>query len=255
MAKPNGTPINSGERPTDLPILRHVALYGLTFTYPVQRLFFPEDKFENRENALERAGDALHGLACAGLLTTTYQKEPLRFNKDYKYYILTKEGANRVGAKPGVTKPPKDTSTSLAILWMCTMEKKRFYRVEHDELQSILGDRAPHHNVYHVLSEDKFGPVVYRVYASDSEPSDVLKHAAKNCLEPALNNSTLRPLVDVGDYGFAILLPDERRRSATQKLFAKAKEDGPSLSRIARFTIRLGPTPQTLAEAIRGLKS
>lgn len=255
MAKPNGIPTSSGERPTDLPILRHVALYGLTFTYPVQRLFFPEEQFGNREKALERAGDALHGLAGAGLLTSTYEKEPLRFNKQYKYYILTKEGAKRVLAKPGITKPPKDIATSLAILWLCTMDKKRFYRVDRDDLLPIFGDRAPHHNVNHVISDDEFGPALYRIYATDSEASDVLKHALKNCLEPALENPTLRPVVEVGDYGFAILLPNEQRRTATQKLFAKPKDDGPSLSRIARFTVRLGPTPQTLAEAISQLKS
>jgi hypothetical protein len=218
-------------------------------------LFFPEDQFENREKALERAGDALHGLTCTGLLTSTYEKEPLRFNKDYKYYILTKEGAKRILAKPGLTKPPKDIATSLAILWLCTMDKKRFYRVDRDDLLPILEDKAPHHNVNHVISADEFGPALYRVYATDSEASDVLKHATKNCLEPALENPTLRPLVDVGDYGFAILLPTEQRRTATQKLFAKPKDDGPSISRIARFTVRLGPTPQTLAEAISQLKS
>ncbi len=255
MAKPKATPTNSGDRATDLPILRHVALYGLTFTYPVQRLFFPEDQFESREKALERAGNALHGLSCTGLLTQTYGKEPLRFNNDYKYYILTKEGAKRIGAKSTVTKPPKDIETSLAILWLCTMEKKRFHRVDREDLLPILGEKAPHHNVNHVVSDDELGAVLYRIYATTSEPGDVLKHAKKNCLTPALENAALKPLIEVGDYGFAVLVPNEQRRSATQKLFSQQKNDGPSLSRLARFTVRLGPTPQTLDEAIKGLKS
>ena len=256
MSKQNTSPTNSGElQPADGAILQHVALYRLTFAHPVQRLFFPAEDFDEPSHALRRAGDALHGLAGSGLLTCKEGKHELRFNKDFKYYVLTHRGAKTIGAKQ--TRPASNPNKDLAILWACTMEEKRFHRVTANDIGELFPKHTPHHNIPHILSEQAYDEgqstcVLYRVYVTTSEPSDITKH----CLEhykKCCKNESLAPLVDVGDYGFAILVTTEERRKHVQKLLANNDGEKLSLSRLARFTVRLGPNHATLRQAIKGL--
>lgn len=251
------TPTNSGNElsPTDLAILRHVSLYRLTFTYPVMQLFFPEVNFTNREAALSRAGDALAALAKLGYLTSKENDTPLGFNRNHKYFILTGQGAKLIEAPTSRTKSPNEPATDLAVLWLCSMGKKRFHRVDRQDLLPIVGDDAPRYSVRHVISQEEFGPVIYRVYpATSSKPANVVEYAKKILLKTRKKEALL-PIVEVGDYGFAILAPTEDHRLGIQNELRKPDGKLPPLNRQARFTVRLGPTPQTLNQAIEGLKA
>lgn len=252
------TPLtNSGNQisPTDLAILRHVALYRLTFTYPVQQLFFPDEKFAKREAALSRAGDALAALTKLGYLTSQENDTRLGFNKHHRYFILTDQGAKLIDAPASRTKSPNEPATDLAVLWLCSMGKKRFHRVDRQDLMPFLGEDSPRYSVRHVISEEaEFGPVIYRVYpATSTKPSSVVAYA-KTVLEQTRKKEALLPMVEVGDYGFAILASREDYRQSIQKELRKPDGKLPPLNRQARFTVRLGPTPQTLNQAIEGLK-
>ena len=259
MQKHNSPRTNSGELdPRDSAILRHARLYGLTFPHPVQRLFFPAAEFGGQQKALQRAGNALHGLASAKLLTSTSKKKPLQFNKDYRYWILEQQGAAHIGVATPI-KPPAEPSKSLAILWACTMGKKRFHLLDHKEFAELFDGKSTHHNVAHAIAEQvdesgKPSPVIYRLCRTLAEPKQVVRQA-RGYFEKALQIETLKPLVEVGDYAFAILVPTESRRTEVQKLLGNADGKNTPLNRLARFTVRLGPTTETLREAIKGLKS
>lgn len=252
------SPTNSGKPcPTDLPILKHVALYGLTFTHPVQRLFFPVEQFDSVAEARQRAGDALHALSLEGLLSCKDRKQALRFHRDQKYYILTRRGAKLIGSK--YSKPAANPNKDLAILWACVMGSRRFHRVTNDEMERLLPNDTPSHVVQHIVGEQEFGAgkstcVLYRVYSTGAEAKAIANYVRKYYTE-SCSNESLRPMVEVGDYGFAILVPTEERRGEVQKQLAKPRGDQAPLNKLARFTVRLGPTHATLRQAIEDLDS
>jgi hypothetical protein len=233
-------------------ILRHVGLYRLSFVHPIQRLFFSEEEFGDSLQALQRAGNALHGLQCLGLLASKHGKHQLEFSKQ-KYYILTPQGAKLIGIAPKSPNPNND----LAILWACTMDKKRFHRLETKEVAELFPDNPPAKNVPHIISqqdydEDKTTNIVYRVYVTGHSASQIVKYVKQHYAK-SIANDCLRPLVEVGDYGFAVLVPTEQRRKEVQKFLAKVDSNQSSLNRQARFSVRLGPTADTLREAIKEL--
>ena len=153
---------------------------------------------------------------------------------------------------------PSEPGKDLAILWACCMGNKRFHLLNHKEFSELFDGKSTHHNVAHAISEqteESSEPitVVYRLCRTLAEPKQVVRQA-RGYYEKALQVESLRPLVEVGDYAFAILVPTEDRRKEVQKLLARADGQSKPLNRLARFTVRLGPTTQTLREAIKGLK-
>lgn len=261
MAKQNTSPINSGELSSrDLAILQHVVLYRLTFTPPVQRLFFADEHFDHDHNkALATAGDALAKLCERGYLKKAHAGKPLRFNKAYGYYILSKQGAKAVQAPNHRATVPTALSADLAILWLCTMQTKRFHRVEREDLAKFLPEHdMPHQNIKHVISEHQLDdqqlvPLLHRVYVASMEIKKCVKYARKHFYD-ARKNESLQPMVDRGDYGFVILVPTLDRREELSIELKKASGKDRALHNLCRVTALLGPTPQTLNQALKSLK-
>lgn len=191
------------------------------------------------------------------MLTSTSAKLPLRFNKDYRYWILTPAGCKRIGVRSKRAKPTSEPNNDLAILWACTMDMKRFHRLTLDEVKELFPDKPPHQLLTHAISEQEDDqrnpvPIIYRLCPTVAEPKQVLRQA-KGYYEDTLKNESLRPLVEVGDYGFAILVSTEQWRKEVQKELSKSDGEKTSMTRLARFTVRLGPRQETLREAIKGL--
>lgn len=261
MAKHNTLRTNSGEPSSrDLAVLRHVALYRLTFTPPVQRLFFPDEDFDHdHNNALAAAGDALASLCERGYLKKSHEGKPLRFNKAYGYCILSKLGAKSIQAPSRLASAPTALTADLAILWLCTMQSKRFHRVEREELAKFIPEAdMPHQNIKHVISEQLLDdqtavPILHRVYVASMEIKKCVKYARRHFYD-ARKNASIQPMVDRGEYGFLILVPTVDRREELAIELKKNSGKDTALHSLCRVSAHLGPSPQTLSAALDSLK-
>ena len=235
---------------TDLVILKHVALYYLTFRAALKVVLSSSDSKSD-------PGNALAALARRGYLRDSDSSgNPLKLGSR-RYYLMGAKGRDLLGLPPERATETPDTAlhTRLASLWFCCMEKERRYRLDKQELKATFGKHPPHHNTPHCVGLDEVGsPVVYRIYASSGEVRTIVRQA-RDYLDKARSNKTLRPWVESGDYGFAILVETDAKCERIRRELAKTPKRGAALNEEARFVVSLGPTPETLSLSLNKLRS
>ena len=228
---------------TDLAILKHVALYFLTFREALQAALFLNGG---------DPGNALAALARNGYLRNTDRAgNPLKLGS-HRYYLMGAKGRDLLSLpnERATESPDAALHVRLATLWFCLMGPGRYYRLDKEELSGIFGKRPPHHNTPHCVGLHDSGPVIYRVYASAGEPRTIVRQA-RDYLDKALANRTLKPWVKSGDYGFAVLVETGAKCQRIQAALERKPKRGSAFTERARFVVSVGPTPETLSLALR----
>lgn len=247
-----------GLSPSDCALLLHLGHYHLTFREALTATLFKDGK---------DPGNALAALARQGYLKdkaapskkkkakAPADEEPLKFPGGKRYYILGPKGASLLGLPKERTYFPKPAAmySNLAVLWHCTMEANRSYRLSGKEVRELFPKKPPHHNTIHCITDEDAAPVVYRAYVSASEAKAILKEA-KRLIVAALENSSLRPFVVNGEYGLALLVETAQKRDRLREMLQNPPKRQAGLAEMARIKVEIGPSPQTLNIALRSLK-
>jgi hypothetical protein len=138
-----------------------------------------------------------------------------------------------------------DKAIQLAVF--CCLGFHRRHRLERQELIRAFGDTAtPPENVYHVSTDELPYPAILRaVFATsvDRRQLDKLRRHG----EEARKNLAIRPYLDAGDYGFAVLVPWPDKVNAMRDLIAAS-----SLAKDYVFVVDVGPGNDTLHSVIKG---
>ena len=217
----------------DQRILAHVELYQLTIARVVCRLFFPSSQNSDREVAKKVCGDALAALVRAKRLVCH------KFPNGEPYYALP-------------TKTPPNSQTidyDLGTLWLCCMERKRFYRLATADVRRLFAT-PPHHHVRHCLSNEVDGTVAYRLYFSSVDAKSSIVQTKKH-LSESRNKYGLKNWVECGDYGFIICCESEQKSRDIADALTRSTTDGGALHEQARFIVATVPTSATIGAFLK----
>lgn len=212
----------------DACILEHVALYRLTLAAVVQRLFFPEEHYPDRDEAKKRAGDTLSALC---------RQQKLRAHKfpgGLAYYTLRH-------AKPANTQA---IDFDLATLWICCLDKNRSYRLETAEVRRLF-ETPPHHHLRHCLTPEDDGPVIYRIYPTTVDVKTTISYLKKHIVD-ARNRRGLADWIDLGDYGFWVATETEAKAEKLAEALRHTTSTRPALVDGARLVVSVVPTSESL---------
>lgn len=218
--------------PRDIAILRLLARYRIA-VYPVLgKLFFDGGD----------AGRVMGILARDGLVSV--QARALKNN--LSYVTLSSEGCSVLGIPPAVyakTLSPTVVSTSVGVLWFCTMGGHERHRLSSAELNEAFGSDKPPENNLFVCSRERGYPAIFRVIiARGADHKEVQRIGGK--IRHASKNYTLKKWVDAGDLGFAVLVPWRNRilemREALLETFGKQ----------VALLVDAGPTSSTLCDFV-----
>jgi hypothetical protein len=231
------------ELPRDLAVLHHVARYRIGLHEVLSRCFF-DGKDPGRVVGL-LAKETSHRPA----LLARHSRE-LRNN--LSYVTLTPAGASRVGVPvKRATNPLGGVALDKAIQLsvFCCLGSHRRHRIERQELVRAFGDTAtPPENVYHIATNELAYPVILRaVFATSIDRRQLDK--LRRHTEEARKNQAIRPYLDAGDYGFAVLVPWADKLDAMRALIASS-----TLAKDFVFVIDIGPGNETLHNIMKGRK-
>jgi hypothetical protein len=120
------------------------------------------------------------------------------------------------------------------------MSTYRRHRLTRPQLARCFGTDAPPDNVFHFASEELGTPTIFRAVFASSVDSRQIERIKKHVGE-AKRNPSIRPWLEAGDYGFAVLVPWREKVDAMRKLIHES-----SLSKDTPFVVDLGPTTETL---------
>lgn len=229
------------ELPRDLAVLRHVARYRIGLHEVLSQCFF-DGKDPGR---------------VVGLLAKDTSQRPAllqRHSRELKnnlsYVTLTPAGAARVGvsAKRAANSfggAALDKVIQLAVF--CCLGSHRRHRLERQELVRALGDTAtPPDNVFHVATNELSYPAILRaVFAASSDRRQLDR--LRRHVDEARKNQAIRPYLEAGDYGFAVLVPWADKVDALRELI-----DSSSLAKDFVFVIDIGPGNDNLHTVLKG---
>lgn len=234
-------------RPTDLAILRHVALYRLTLPLVVERLVC-------RKHG-GNAGTILVKLASKGLLRHHKTAETGALPGPVRFFTLTPKGASVVGLREERGEPlgPHALESHLATLWFCHMSDARRYRLEPAELKSLFGDGAPHPNIACCLAEESDGPKVYRIYESSTDVRRSIKQLRES-IAATWESKILRPWLMSGEMGFAVMGETKSKCGHLNKAIKEVRKDKPSVVDECHVIVRFAPSTRTLKAALAAVR-
>jgi len=242
--------MKSGEveelRPQDQALLRHVALYRMTLPQIASRLFCAGNA--------GRAGSALGRLAKNGFLNRHDKISNGALPGRVTIYTLTPEGARAAGVKKERGQPlgPSALPTHFAVLWVCCLSDRRRYRLEPEEVKSLIGDESVHPNTACCITEEEDGPRVYRIFPTTSEPAGAMRQLRASISE-AWENPTLRSWMESGDLGFLVLAESKQKCSDLEKLLRKAVRGENRIEHDCRILVRFAPSPKGAKKALKDL--
>ncbi len=224
-------------------ILRHVALYRLTLLEVASRLFCAGNA--------GRAGRLLGGLAKDGFLNRHDKIANGALPGGVTIYTLTPEGARaaRAGKERGQPLGPAALPTHLAVLWFCCLSDRRRYRLEPEELKSMLGDESIHPNTPCCITEEEDGPRVYRIFPTKANPTNAMRQLRESISE-AWEKPTLRTWMESGDLGSVVLGESKPKCSDLEKLVGKHAAEELD----CRVLIRFAPSPEGVKKALAAIK-
>jgi hypothetical protein len=233
------------KHPINLAVLRHVSLYRVTLQECVQRLFFPKGQGSE-------AGTVLKKLSSGDQPSLCSHSGKNGLPRQVTYYTLTPKGAKEIGARSERAERfgGEALRTHLATLWFCGMGAKRAHRLQPEELDEIFGETGlVHANTAHCIAREKDGPRLYRVYPASSGTKKTVGYL-KEVLEAIITSpekKLLRQWIEQRDYGFAVLGPTPE---ACDDLSRALHQKDTGLFDQAHFIVRLGPSPETIRDAL-----
>ena len=121
----------------------------------------------------------------------------------------------------------------------------RRYRVERKELLPFFGQDTPQGNVPHCVSDESGTPVLYRIYLAQGSVSHTLQRAREH-VAIARATAAIKPYLESGLYGVAILVPSRERLKPMMEAIRRHE-----LTTLAPIICGVGPTAATLASELR----
>jgi hypothetical protein len=122
----------------------------------------------------------------------------------------------------------------------CCLGAHRRHRLDRSQLTKAFGESTPPDNVFHVASEELGWPTIFRAVFATSVDERQVERVKKHLAE-ARQNDAVRPWLEAGDYGLAVLVPWPSKVEAMRALLAAS----PALSDVP-FIVDCGPTTETL---------
>lgn len=206
----------------------HLETYRLTLPAVLKKLFFPPNlypKAKERQKCMDAA------------LTRLVKQKKLQRHKlpsGERYY--TKAGGL----------DPSGVAYDLATLWFSTMlPGKRYERISYKEVKSVLGENAPSHHIRHCVTRSAVGrELLVSIYPTTAKsPKQTVQQLKKKI---AKAKQTVLPMLERGDYAFAVLSDEEAKRSAIEKAIKERKDDTAPLIEQVRILTATVPTPENL---------
>lgn len=219
-------------------ILDHVELYRLTIAPSIERLLFPADEYPGDE-ARGRAVDALEELVRRGKLLAREFPKAKGAMRGASYYVLP--AAKALDDAQGI-------NFDLQTLWLSTLTEHRYYRLTKPEIARLFAT-PPHHHVRHVVGDVGDGPFVARVYPSAVPVKETVARV-KQFMSEARGKHGLASWVDAGDYGFCILVDNQRKVEAVGEAMMARRQGGGALADEARIQVAFAPTAGVVSQAI-----
>lgn len=235
---------------TDQMLLRHIGAYYFTCKESAAVAVFSAD-----DNPIHRAANALSSLAKLGYLRDHDGDTPLAFDATAKrktrYYLLTAEGFAYTNVPKDRKQTPGETSLAknLALLWYCTLDGQRRYRLEKEDLYDTFGGKkkAPYHNVPHVVSQATDAPpVIERLVISSADVRNTISKVRKHISED-LNHPVLGSWVETGSYAYTLLGSTPDVRDDYAEMITNSTGKHPPLNNLANVRAGLGPSPETFS--------
>jgi len=224
----------------DEAVVRHVLGYGVTLLEVVVRLFFAGKtaghilkRLDEDAKLLERHQRALPG----GITYVTP-----------RVAACTKYGgpAERASALGDAAR-----NLALGVVFFSCLSQHRRHKLDHRDLVKLFGADAPPASAVHVVSEPaEFGqPTLLRVYQAERDARAAVQHV-RSVFEKTRDNKTLGAWLRAHNYGFAVLGITAPATRALEREITKSR-----LDRECPVVVGLGPTAETIAEALRDRKA
>ena len=209
-------------------ILDHTETYRLTLPSVVKKLFFPPN-LHPKPDERKKCMDAT--------LTRLVKKRKLQRRKlpcGESYFTR------------GGDIDPGGVAYDLATLWFSTMlPGERYERISYQEVKSLLGKNTPSQHIRHCLTRSDTGrEMLISIYPTTAKsPKQTVQQLKKKI---AKAKQTVLPMLEQGDYGFAVLSDEEAKRSAIEKALKERKNDTASVFEQVRILTATVPTPETI---------
>jgi hypothetical protein len=215
-------------------ILRHLALYRISFRAVLSRQFFGGGN----------PGNVITRLLAEGRIQSR-EGLPQRL----RYYQLTAAEAARLGVPLGRTRAPKPQAflTHLGAVWHCCVDPgvQDRRRLERNELAHLFGDNPP--KGAHIIQSVPT-PRVFRILVSGpATPARTIFKSLRKRIEAARRSTILAPWLKKHQYAFLVLLEGESRIARVQELI---KTNG--IDQRAVIDLRHAPDHRTAAHSLRG---
>jgi hypothetical protein len=213
----------------DMAILRHVALYRITFRSVLEPMFFSG----------ANCGDVLKRLRADRLLVA---RQGLRGR--LSYYQLTPAGAAIVGVSEGRARPfgPQALATHLGLLAFCCAGGVRRARLEN--VERFFGADAPKGD--HCAEEAESRTCIYNAYVPElSTPLTTVVRTLKRHVADALKRDTVRPWIDNRLYGFVVLLGTDEKKHVLRERLGRERFGSRRLLERAHIRVEAVPAFQT----------
>lgn len=221
--------------PRDAAMLRHIARYRIGLLAVLSKLFFDGQ-------------DA--GRVLGVLRKDTPGHRPLvkvhsrALKNSLSYATLTAAGFEAAGLRLNrcacEALGPAALSKAIALLVFCCLATHRRHRLDRSELRQAFGANAPPDNVFHIVSDELGWPAIFRVVFATSIDRRQIERINKHVSE-ARANPAIRPWLEAGDYGLAVLVPWPTKVEATRELIAESR-----VSSDVPFLVDCGPNAETL---------
>lgn len=228
--------------PRDNALCQHIALYRIGILPLLEKHFAGHG---NIGNAVRRLCESNPAKPKEPPLLQRFSKA---LPKGRSYAQLTYAGCRRFGVSSALAaalgRAAIDQAT--AISFACAFQE--CHRLTLSELLAHLGSDTPSENVVHLLSassEADEAPRILRVYHATSDIQTATTHITR-LLEMGLSRKTLAEWISHRRYGFAILCPTQAAVSAMDTVL-----DSSGLRDAVAISVMLGPTSDTLDEALR----
>jgi hypothetical protein len=223
----------------DEAVVRYVLLYGVTLLEAVSTLFFAG---KTCGHIVKRLDEDQHLL----------ERHPRGLPGGITYLTPRVAACTKYGAPAERANPLGDAARNLAlgVLVFCCLSKHRRHKVDHRELVKLLGPDAPPASAVHVLTEPaELGhATLLRVYQAECDARAAVQHV-RGLVERARASRTIGPWLRARDYGFAALGITNQATEALEREIARSR-----LRQECPIVVGLGPTAETLAEALRQRK-
>jgi|GEM_PF-5974784 len=189
----------------DLAILQHIGLYTLSVPRVIRDIFF--------DGSGERYSPVMQRLRDRGLV-----KSFKVLANNQSYHRLTARGGAAIGFRVTDDRERKDRQwllTRLGILWFCTMNKrKRVYFPANDALAPLFDGFVPK-GIHCIEMEET--QRTFRIYVPmpDTRMRNLFKELQEQ-VDDAVQNSHVAEMVENHQYGFAVVVTTETRKTAIE---------------------------------------